>query len=134
MATSAAFIRIKADILKIVAAIPARKLCSFRSIGEHLDVMPRHVAYILAQLSDEEKTLYPWYRVVSDGGKLGAPKFGVGGISQVELLRDEGIIVSNSCVTAFEEYFIPAAKLKSDVKKQLRPVDRSHTKRTKPVL
>jgi methylated-DNA-protein-cysteine methyltransferase related protein len=55
MPKSPAFIRIKADVLKIVTAIPLSRVTTFRSIGEHFDVMPRHVAYILTMLSPEEK-------------------------------------------------------------------------------
>ena len=91
MARSAAYARIKADILRIVGAIPEGRVATFGDIGRHLDVMPRHVAYILAMLSDEEKARYPWHRVVADKGKLGKPKFNGFGISQAELLAAEGI-------------------------------------------
>jgi methylated-DNA-protein-cysteine methyltransferase related protein len=121
MPKSPAFIRIKADALKMVAAIPARKCCSFRSIGEHLDVVPRHVAYILSQLSDEEKNSYPWYRVVADDGQLGAAKFHADGRPQAECLRDEGLLISDNTVMQFEKYFVPAAQLKSGVAKQRQP-------------
>ncbi|MEY4730589.1 MAG: hypothetical protein RL020_1747 [Pseudomonadota bacterium] len=121
MPKSAAFIRIKADVLKLVAAIPARKLCSFRSIGEHLDVVPRHVAYILAQLSDEEKNHYPWHRVVGDDGRLGVAKFHADGRPQADLLRNESLIISDNTVLLFEKHFVAAAKLKSGVAKQQRP-------------
>jgi alkylated DNA nucleotide flippase Atl1 len=34
-------------------------------------VMPRHVAYILANLADGERELVPWHRLVADRGKVG---------------------------------------------------------------
>ncbi len=127
MPKSPAFIRIKADVLKIVAAIPVRKCCSFHSIGEHLDVMPRHVAYILSQLNVEEKNNYPWYRVVADGGKLRVAKFHADGRPQAEWLRDEGLLISDNTVKQFEKYFVPAAQLKSGLAKQQRPALTSKT-------
>jgi methylated-DNA-protein-cysteine methyltransferase related protein len=124
MPKSPAFIRIKSDVLKIVSSIPVGRVCTYRSIGEHLDVVPRHVAYILSQLNISEKAQYPWYRVVSDDGGFGTLKLGFDGRPQSELLQEEGFIVSTKAITiSFEKYFIPAAKLKSGVKKQQRPVD-----------
>lgn len=135
MPKSPAFIRIKADVLKIVAAIPPSHITTFRSIGEHLDVMPRHVAYILTMLSPEEKTQAPWFRVVSDNATLGVPKIAANGKSQADLLGEEGILVSDNAITsAFERIFIPAAKLKSGVANQTRPADVANTARTKPKL
>ena len=96
MPKSAAYIRIKADVLRIVKAIPVGRVATFADIGCHLDVMPRHVAYILAMLSDEEKARYPWHRVVADKGRLGKPKSNSFGISQADLLRSEGLAVSKS--------------------------------------
>ncbi len=120
MPTSPAFIRIKANVLKIVVAIPARKLCTFHSIGEHLDVMPRHVAYILSQLSAEEKMLYPWYRVVADHGRLATIKYHADGRSQADCIRDEGLIVRANAVAQFEKCFVAAAEVKSGAAKQVR--------------
>jgi methylated-DNA-protein-cysteine methyltransferase related protein len=135
MPKSPAFIRIKADVLKIVAAIPLSHVTTFRSIGEHLDVMPRHVAYILTTLSPEEKTQIPWFRVVSDSATLGVPKVATDGKSQADLLGEEGILVSDNAITStFERIFIPAAKLKSGVAKQTRPADVANTARVKPKL
>jgi methylated-DNA-protein-cysteine methyltransferase related protein len=135
MPKSPAFIRIKADVLKIVSAIPPSHVTTFRSIGEHLDVMPRHVAYILTMLSPEEKTQIPWFRVVSDNTTLGVPKTAVNGKSQADLLGEEGILVSdNAIASTFERIFIPVAKLKSGVVKQTRPADVANTARSKPKL
>jgi methylated-DNA-protein-cysteine methyltransferase related protein len=130
MPKSPAFIRIKAHVLQIVAAIPYAKLTTFRSIGEHLDVVPRHVAYILTMLSIDEKIDYPWFRVVSDDASLGVPKYGADDRSQAELLLEEGLIVSgNSVKASFVQAFIPAGRLESGVAQQIRPA-----KPTKTVL
>jgi len=73
MAKSEAFARIKDQVLRIVATIPESKVTTYQSVGEHLAVMPRHVAYILSQLDDSTKLDLPWYRVVSADGSLGVP-------------------------------------------------------------
>jgi methylated-DNA-protein-cysteine methyltransferase related protein len=74
MAGSPFYTRIKGDVLAIVSAIPKGKVCTFSSIGEHLDVVPRHVAYILSTLEPLETLQYPWHRVVGNDGNLGKPK------------------------------------------------------------
>lgn len=65
MAKSPFFARIKADVLTIVASIPEGGVVTFRDIGAHLDVMPRHVAYILTMLDEEERAAFPAGRVVA---------------------------------------------------------------------
>ena len=93
-------------------------------MGEHLDVMPRHVAYILSRLKEDEKLVYPWYRVVSGDGSLGSPRSHPDGTSQAELLRAEGILVSgNRIATSFERVFLPAEQLSSGLPRQKRPPD-----------
>lgn len=74
MPKSPAFIRIEDQVLQIVAAIPEARVSTIQWIGEHLDVVPQHVAYILAGLSPNEKIFYPWHRVVPHDGGLGAVK------------------------------------------------------------
>jgi methylated-DNA-protein-cysteine methyltransferase related protein len=122
MPASPFFARIREHVLQLAAAVPEGKICTYQSLGEHLDVMPRHVAYILSQLEDDEKFVYPWYRVVSSDGSLGRPKSNPDGTSQAELLRAEGILVSgNRIATSFELVFVPAERLPSGIPKQKRP-------------
>jgi methylated-DNA-protein-cysteine methyltransferase related protein len=106
MPRSAAFMRIKTAVLAVTRAIPPGRVTSFRAVGALLDVVPRHVAYILATLSDEEKALVPWHRVVSDDGALERPKYDGSGRSQAELLAAEGAeIGAGQVVEDFEERF-----------------------------
>ncbi len=122
MAKSAAFARIKADVLRIVQAIPAGKLVTFADIGGHLDVVPRHVAYILTMLTDAEKTQMPWHRVIGEGGVLGKPKFDADGVSQAELLRAEGHLLDDGgMLLDMPNATVALAKLKSGVPRQTRP-------------
>jgi len=124
MPSSPFFARIRDHVLQLTAAIPEGRVCTFQSVGEYLDIMPRHVAYILSQLEENEKFVYPWYRVVCGDGSLGSPKTNPDGTSQGELLRAEGILVSgNSIATSFELVFVPAEQLASGLPKQNRPLD-----------
>lgn len=135
MAASPFFARIREHVLQLTAAVPEGKLCTFQSMGEHLDVMPRHVAYILSQLEDNEKFVYPWHRVVSADGSLGSPKSNPDGTSQAELLRAEGVLVSGNRVsTGFERILVSAGQLPNGLPKQVRPpnapVPKTRSRRT----
>lgn len=121
MPKSPAFLRIRDQVLRIVNCIPASRLCTYQAIGEHLDVMPRHVAYLLSQLPDHEKLRHPWHRVVAGDGTLGTPKRGGDGRTQAELLADEGHVVSHNAVVFFDRAVMPVADLKSGIEKQTRP-------------
>lgn len=124
MASSPFYARIKADVLAIVASIPRGKVCTYSSIGEHLDVVPRHVAYILLTLEPLEKVQYPWHRVVGNDGNLGKIKTSETGESQSSLLGLDGIaVIANSVEDSFVKCFKKCGSLKSGVKKQFRPLD-----------
>ncbi len=138
MATSPFFARIREHVLQLTAAVPEGKVCTFQSMGEYLDVMPRHVAYILSQLEDNEKFVYPWHRIVSGDTSLGTLKKNPDGASQAELLRDEGILISNNKVaSSFEQVFICAEQLPSGLARQKRPTNapapkQSRSKQARP--
>jgi methylated-DNA-protein-cysteine methyltransferase-like protein len=107
----------------MVAAIPPSRVCTYQAIGEHLDAMPRHVAYILSQLPDAEKRVYPWHRVVSADGSLGAPKQGPDGKSQAQLMESEGVQVrQNSVAPSLPKAFVSVAELPGGAAKQSRSV------------
>ena len=124
MPKSAAFVRIITQVLQIVAAIPVSRVCTYRAIGAHLDVMPRHVAYILTMLEPLESLEFPWFRVVGDDGSLGTLKRGGDGRTQATLLAEEGLVVSNNSVAiSMGHALIEVAALNSGVPKQTRPVE-----------
>lgn len=119
MSGSPFFARIKADVLRILAAVPAGRLVSFRDVGAHLDVMPRHVAYILATLRPEEAEALPWHRGVPADGRLGAaatvPR-------QRGRLEAEGIAFApDGRIADFEARLVPVAALPHGVPAQRRP-------------
>lgn len=108
MAKSAAFARIKGEVLAIAAAIPRGRITTYKAIGETLEVMPRHVAYILTTLKAEEADGIPWHRVTGDGGKITAPKLFE---EQKRLLGMEGISASDSVLPDFDKIFISPKQL-----------------------
>ncbi len=133
MASSPYFARIRKHVLQLIAAVPAGRLCTFQSIGEYLDVMPRHVAYILSQLEDTEKLAYPWFRVVGEDATLGAPKMSPDGKSQADLLSAEGIVVrANRIVSDFDRLRLSAEDLESGLARQKRPADAPVPKARRP--
>jgi methylated-DNA-protein-cysteine methyltransferase-like protein len=104
MPGSAAFQRIKSDVLTIAARVPAGRVTTFAEIGRYLDVMPRHVAYLLALPNDPAREAAPWYRVVGEGGALGRPKRDFHGRTQAVLLIEEGLVITaTGRVAAFAE-------------------------------
>lgn len=126
MAKSEAFALIKNQVLRIVATIPEAKLTTYQSIGEHLAVMPRHVAYILSHLDDTAKLDIPWHRVVSGDGGLGVAKRDPQGETQADRLEREGIAVEgNSVQLALEPFFVPCSELSHGIPRQQRPAGTS---------
>jgi methylated-DNA-protein-cysteine methyltransferase related protein len=124
MSKSIFFQRIKTDVLVIVASIPKGKVCTFSSIGEHLDVVPRHIAFILSGLNDLEKIELPWWRVVGKDGNLGMTKRSETGEIQSELLRAEGFLVENNSIfSSFQNCYVACQSLQSGIPKQKRPTD-----------
>lgn len=119
MAKSEAFARIKHHILTMTLSIPSGRVSVYRSLAEHIDVMPRHVAYILSTLSEDERGFVPWHRVVAEGGVISIPN-PERVKTQIEQLTIEGIQVSNKVVLNFETVFIAAHDLDSGVLKQSR--------------
>lgn len=94
MPKSPHFIRIQRDVLHLVDAIPYGRVTTFGIIGQELDVMARHVAYILTMLTEEEAVGVNWHRVVGDKGLLKPTKRRAISVHQ-SLLALEGIIVSD---------------------------------------
>lgn len=70
MPRSLAFRKIRSDVLGATAVIPRGRVSTYAAIGGHLEVMARHVSYILAQMTEDERERVPWHRVVAKDGSL----------------------------------------------------------------
>ena len=124
MARSPFFARIKGDVTRIIAAVPAGRVVTFADVGAHLDVAPRHVAYILATLTDIEAATLPWHRTVTAEGMLGTPKSGPDGATQRALLAAEGVAFDPAGrITDFVARQVDVASLPHGVPRQSRPAE-----------
>jgi methylated-DNA-protein-cysteine methyltransferase related protein len=116
------YARIKGHVLLIVTAVPKGRLLTYKAIGDWLDVVPRHVAYILSELDEAEQAQIPWFRVVPDNGAVAANKVNSFGITQRELLLEEGIVLGrNGQILALSDALIDIADLAIDLPRQRRP-------------
>jgi methylated-DNA-protein-cysteine methyltransferase related protein len=122
------FARIERDVFAIVASVPAGRIVTFAAVGAYLDVMPRHVAYLLAR-ENAELSGIPWHRAVPHNDKVaGAKLVGVGKPGrtrlQAERLTSEGVVVAaNGAIVDFEVKQIAPVNLSHGVQRQLRPAD-----------
>ena len=73
--------------------VPRGRVCTYAAIGRYLDVMARHVAYILATLTDDERSGVPWHRMVAESGALNRTQHGRGA-EQRATLEAEGVAIS----------------------------------------
>ena len=94
MARSATALRLKSQVLAVVAAIPEGRVSTYGAIGRHLKVTARQVAFILARLTAQESERLPWFRVVAANGVVSSTKLGAVGRRQIERPRAEGIAVT----------------------------------------
>jgi methylated-DNA-protein-cysteine methyltransferase-like protein len=118
MSHSIAYEKIRNDVLGATASIPKGRVSTYASIGEHLEVMPRHVSYILATLKDDQISSLPWFRVIAkDGSVSGTNK--VRQAIQIRLLREEGHEFNGTQVIGFDE------KLHAFQKPTIRPFSES---------
>jgi methylated-DNA-protein-cysteine methyltransferase-like protein len=67
---SVAFARIRAEVIRLVALIPAGKFTTYGSIAIHMNVIARHVATVLSHLTPEESVALPWHRVVAANARI----------------------------------------------------------------
>ncbi len=124
------YARIKGDVLRIVALVPQGRVVSYADVGAHLDVVPRHVAYILSMLTEIEKATIPWHRAVAADGRLGVPKAGADGVTQRELLAAEGAAFgSDGRITDFLARGAGVAALPHGVPRQVRPAEAPRARR-----
>lgn len=94
-AKSAAFARIRIEVLRLVALIPEGKFTTYGSIAVHMNVMARHVAFVMSRLTDEESKTLPWHRVVSADARLSPKMDAVLRELQKSRLESEGMNIDS---------------------------------------
>jgi methylated-DNA-protein-cysteine methyltransferase related protein len=124
-AASPFFARIQKDVFEILKSVPKGALVTFKDIGVHLDVVPRHVAYILAMPDPALRSEVPWHRAIPHNGVLKTTK-AQSGPTQAELLKKEGMLVlPNGAMVDFQHRVREIASLPHKVPKQTRPANQA---------
>lgn len=90
---SPAFARIRAEVMAAACTVPRGRVTTYAAIAAHLEVVPRHVAFVLAGLKGDEVETIPWHRVVAADGGL-RQSSGAGLRRQKERLVAEGVAVA----------------------------------------
>lgn len=93
---SAAFARIRAEVIRLVGLIPAGKFTTYGSIAIHMNVGARHVATVLASLTPEQSATLPWHRVVSADARISPNMPEDSARKQRRLLKAEGLRIDKN--------------------------------------
>ena len=67
---SAAFSRIRAEVIRLVGLIPEGKFTTYGCIATHMNVAALHVAFVMSRLTGDESATVPWHRVVSSDARV----------------------------------------------------------------
>jgi methylated-DNA-protein-cysteine methyltransferase-like protein len=92
-AKSPAFARIRAEVIRLVGLIPERKFTTYGSIAVHMNVMARHVAFVMSRLTEEESKALPWHRVVSADARISPKMEAELHDQQKSRLESEGMVI-----------------------------------------
>lgn len=93
MSKSIAFERIRVEVLRLVALIPEGKFTTYGSIAVHMNVVARHVAFVLSGLTEEEAATLPWHRVVGAEGRISPNMPPATAKKQRARLKAEGLMI-----------------------------------------
>jgi methylated-DNA-protein-cysteine methyltransferase related protein len=104
VAGSQAFALLKRAVLRAARFVPQGRVTTAAEIGRALNIPARHVAYILAMLTEEERSGIPAHRVVPKDGKFGkAANRSLKTASSIQALAAEGTVPDPSgAVTDFK--------------------------------
>ncbi len=91
---SQAFIRIRAEVIRLVGLIPEGKFTTYGSIAIHMNVMARHVAFVMSRLTEEESKTLPWHRVVSAAARISPNMDAKLAATQKRRLKAEGMTIN----------------------------------------
>lgn len=81
----------KAELLELLSKIPLGHVISPDTLARELEVSAPLIVTFLAQLSEDERDLVPWHRVVAKGGAIGRGPYRD---QQFARLVREGVMVS----------------------------------------
>ena len=81
----------RARVLALLARVPAGRVATLDALAGEAGITPQHVTSILQSLSEDERQVLPWHRVVAKGGAIGR---GPWREAQFARLVREGISIS----------------------------------------
>jgi methylated-DNA-protein-cysteine methyltransferase related protein len=90
---SKAFANIRVEVIRLVGLIPSGKFTTYGSIAHHMNIMARHVAFVMGRLTDEEAAVLPWHRVVSADARLNQKMPEELRLTQQARLEAEGLVI-----------------------------------------
>lgn len=88
--------RIREEVLRLVSLIPEGKFTTYGSIAIHMNLMARHVAFVMSRLTPEEAERVPWHRVVAANARISPnmpPRLAA---KQKRLLKAEGLRINSA--------------------------------------
>lgn len=96
--------KFKNSIYKVVRLIPHGKVMSYGQVALYVGVprAARQVGWILNQ--SKESDMLPWWRVVNNAGRVSVKAFRCSANEQRELLREEGLEISDDFTFNMETY------------------------------
>ncbi len=81
----------KSKLLANLRKVPAGRVVTYDALAQALSILPRHVETLLGHLSEDEREMVPWHRVVAKGGAIG---WGLLRDAKFQKLIREGVAVS----------------------------------------
>ena len=96
---SQAFLRIRAEVIRLVELIPPGQFTTYGCIAVHMNIAARHVAFVLSSLTAEESQTVPWHRVVATDARI-SPRM------PAELRIQQQILLANEDLMLDERGFI----------------------------
>ena len=93
MIQSLTYARPSAAGAPVLPATPASaaRLTTYGSIAVHMNVMARHVAFVMSNLTEEESAKLPWHRVVSADARISPNMEAATAKKQRQRLKKEGM-------------------------------------------
>ncbi|MEN3940304.1 MGMT family protein [Prosthecobacter sp. SYSU 5D2] len=115
-AKSTAFIRIRAEVIRLVGLIPEGKFTTYGSIAVHMNVVARHVATVMSRLTEEESARLPWHRVVSADARISPNMALETQEKQKARLEAEGMTVDGKGYIQEADRFFHVVGLRRDIR------------------
>lgn len=85
---------IRAEVIRLVALVPAGKFTTYGSLAVHMNVAALHVASVLSNLTEEESAFLPWHRITASDGRISPNMPAATARKQRTRLRKEGMKVT----------------------------------------